>query len=259
MDKSEGYFIIWRSLFKDTLWLNGTPTQKLLMVICIGKANHEPGEWHWLGEKFTVERGQFITSLESLKKNMGKHITTQNLRSALNNLEKYHFLTMIATKAGRLITVLNYNDGQSVTNKDTNKEVTKTQQRGNKEVTPNNKDNKDNKDNKKILHKKGININYEKAVEILNYLNEKADKKFTPAGYVGIIIKKLKQFPLVEDYKKVIDIKVAKWKDVPEWDDKLRPETLFTSKFESYKNEKIIKAEKEKTSIERIHEQYKRI
>ena len=187
MDKSEGYFVIWRCLFNDTLWLNGTPTQKILMIICIGKANHEANEWHWLGEKFSVERGQFVTSIDKLKKYMGKHITTQNLRSALNNLEKYHFLTMIATKAGRLITVLNYNKYQTVTNIDTNKEVTKNQQRGNKEVTPNKNDNKDKKDNKKNIYSEFVKLTDEEYKKLIEQYGETKTKTMIKnlSDYIG--------------------------------------------------------------------------
>jgi len=233
MDKSEGYFIIWRCLFKDTLWLNGTPTQKLLMVVCIGKANHDPGEWHWLGEKFTVERGQFITSLESLKKNMGKHITTQNLRSALANLEKYHFLTQIATKAGRLITVLNYNEGQTVTNKDTNKEVTKTQQRTNKEVTPNKNDNKDNKDKKEyVRHGEFVKLTEDEYKKLIEQFGEAETKEKIIDLNLGIGSKGYK----VKDYYMTI----LSW-------DRLEKKRLLASS-----------GIKEKSGKERIYEKYKR-
>ena len=72
MDNSEGYFILYRKIFSDPLWLNGTPAQKLLMVLCIGKANHEDRQWQWLGEKFEVKRGQFVTSIERLKMEIGR-------------------------------------------------------------------------------------------------------------------------------------------------------------------------------------------
>jgi uncharacterized phage protein (TIGR02220 family) len=239
MDKSKGYFIIWRCMFDDTLWINGTPAQKILMIICIGKANHEPAEWSWLGEKFAVERGQFITSIDKLKTAMGKHITIQNIRSALNNLEKYHFLTQIATKSGRLITVLNYSKYQLATNIDTNKEVTKTQQRGNKEVTPNNNNKKNNNDK---------NDNNEIYNDVISYLNLRADRKYTviPA-HTKFISARIKEGEYtLEDFQKVIDTKVAQWKDKPE-DKYLRPETLFGNKFEGYLNEKVKNTDWRKT------------
>ena len=44
----------------------------------------------------------------------------------------------------------------------------------------------------------------------------------------------------IEDFKKVIDIKVSKWLNNPEMADYLRPDTLFGTKFESYLNENKI-------------------
>ena len=34
-------------------------------------ANFKSKEWEWKGEKYSVEAGQFITSLESIKVNTG--------------------------------------------------------------------------------------------------------------------------------------------------------------------------------------------
>jgi hypothetical protein len=93
-----------------------------------------------------VYPGQFVTSLESIKKSVGLGISTQNIRSALKRFEKLQFLTNKATKSGRVITLINWGDYQyknNKVNKDANKEVTKTQQRGNKDLTPNNNDNND--------------------------------------------------------------------------------------------------------------------
>ncbi len=49
----------------------------------------------------------------------------------------------------------------------------------------------------------------------------------------------------IEDFRKVIDTKVAQWKGDPKMDGYLRPETLFSNKFEGYLNEKIIEDSKE--------------
>ena len=42
----------------------------------------------------------------------------------------------------------------------------------------------------------------------------------------------------LEDYFKVIDIKTTEWRNVPVMSKYLRPETLFGTKFESYRNQK---------------------
>ncbi len=149
MAKLDGFFTLHRKLFEDVLWLSGTPIQKNLMVLCIGKAGFKQKEWFWEGKKFNAERGQFITSLDSLKKELGKGATLQKIRTSLDNLEKYGFLANKSTKTGRLITIVNYSKYQDKKEKVT-KKATKNQQRGNKEVTPTNNDNNGNNDNNNI-------------------------------------------------------------------------------------------------------------
>jgi hypothetical protein len=106
-------------------------------------ANHEPAEWEWMGEKFIVNPGQFVTSLESIRKKTGKGISIQSVRSCLKRLDKLDFATDIATKAGRLITIVNWDSYQPKDNKAT-KIATDEQQSSNKAATPN-KNDKNNK------------------------------------------------------------------------------------------------------------------
>ncbi len=77
--------------------------------------------------------------------------------------------------------------------------------------------------------------------EIIAYLNERAGTKFLPStvSTKRLIKSRFNENPsyTVDDFKKVIDNKVADWKDT-ERQKYLRPETLFGVKFESYLNEK---------------------
>lgn len=145
---SKGWVSIHRKLLDDCLWLNGSPTQKLLMITTILKANNEPKEWIWNNKKFEVDRGQFITSLSSLQESIGKGISIKNIRTALINLEKHGFLANKSAKTGRLITVLKYKEYQDSNikkGKETGKQVAKKGQTGGKQVaTTNNYNNDDN-------------------------------------------------------------------------------------------------------------------
>lgn len=139
---NKGYFIIWRRLFDHPLWTQTTPEQKAILITLIGMANHSEKKWFWKGEEFTCKRGQIVTSLEEIANKSGPGITKQHVRTALQKLQKYNFLTNESTKSGRLITVENYSVWQidkSEANKDANKDLTKTQQRPNKDLTPTNK------------------------------------------------------------------------------------------------------------------------
>ncbi len=72
---------------------------------------------------------------------------------------------------------------------------------------------------------------------IVEYLNEKTGKSFkanTSATQKHIKARLAEGFT-VEDFKKVIDNQCAKWKG-NNWDQYLRPSTLFGTKFENYLN-----------------------
>lgn len=65
-------------------------------------ASHKEMEWEWKGEKFKIQPGQFITSLDKIVMKSGSGVTEQNVRTALKRFEKYEFLTNQSTKSGRL-------------------------------------------------------------------------------------------------------------------------------------------------------------
>ena len=96
--------------------------------------NHNENEWEWKGQKFMIQPGQTVTSLDAIKTLCGKSISTQNVRGALARFEKLNFLTNESTKQGRLITIVNWRDYQfseDEANIASNKEPTKSQQRAN--------------------------------------------------------------------------------------------------------------------------------
>jgi hypothetical protein len=142
-----GWIKLHRELIDKPIWLKSTPEQKSILITLLLMANHQESQWEWQGVKFEVKPGQFITSLEHIAEKSGKGITVQNVRSSLKKFQdKYQFLTNESTKTGRLITICNWGDYQAKeqeTNKDTNNELTKNQQRGNKELTPNKNDKND--------------------------------------------------------------------------------------------------------------------
>ena len=77
--------------------------------------------------------------------------------------------------------------------------------------------------------------------EILDYLNSKVGTCYRASSKATqrLIKARSNEGFKVEDFKKVIDIKVAAWKNDPKMSQYLRPATLFGTKFESYLNEPI--------------------
>lgn len=75
--------------------------------------------------------------------------------------------------------------------------------------------------------------------EIISYLNQQAGTSYRASSKATqrFVHARLKENYTVDDCKKVIDIKVASWKDDPKMSKYLRPQTLFSNKFEGYLNE----------------------
>ena len=74
--------------------------------------------------------------------------------------------------------------------------------------------------------------------EIIKYLNEKANTNYrvSTKNTQSFIKARLKEGFTVEDFKKVIDVKVKNWIGT-DFEKYLRPATLFGTKFENYLNE----------------------
>ena len=149
---ADGWVCLHRELLEKPIWANSSPEHRCVLVALLVMANHEPRQWEWQGKKFMVQRGQLVTSLESLAQKAGPGVSIQNVRTALARFEKLDFLTNQSTNTGRLITICNYSkyqDTKSQPNKADNKDLTKTQQRPNKDLTTNNNDNNDNNETKR--------------------------------------------------------------------------------------------------------------
>ena len=75
--------------------------------------------------------------------------------------------------------------------------------------------------------------------EIIEYLNHRAGTRFrsTSAATQRLIKARWREGFTLDDFKRVIDNKVAAWKGT-EMEQYLRPQTLFGTKFEAYLNEK---------------------
>ena len=75
--------------------------------------------------------------------------------------------------------------------------------------------------------------------DIVEYLNEKADTKYrhTSKKTQDLIKARYNEGFTEDDFKKVIDIKADEWLNT-DMSKFLRPETLFSNKFEGYLNQK---------------------
>ena len=175
---SQGWITLHRELTQKPIWLNSTPEQKTILITLLLMVNHEENTWEWKGQKYTVQPGQMITSLNSIVEKCGKGITTQNVRTALKRFEKLDFLTNESTKQNRLITIVNWGKYQGIENepnKAPNNQLTNDQQRPNNQLTTNNNDNNDNNDIDEI------------EIYILNILEQTLNKKISQSSVNKLI------------------------------------------------------------------------
>lgn len=82
-------------------------------------------------------------------------------------------------------------------------------------------------------------VDAEVTEQVVAYLNERTGKRFRPGirKTRRLVRARLREGYAPEDFKTVIDNKVADWGGEPRMRRYLRPETLFGSKFEGYLNE----------------------
>lgn len=87
-------------------------------------------------------------------------------------------------------------------------------------------------------------------ITVVSYLNEKAGTKYMPTSKKTqtCIHARLAEGYSVDDFKTVIEKKCNDWIGT-EYEQYLRPETLFGTKFESYLNAKCIKNKKANTGV----------
>lgn len=89
------------------------------------------------------------------------------------------------------------------------------------------------------------------AADVLDYLNQKAGRKFeaVPAN-TKLITARIKEGATVEQLKAVVDAKVIEWGSNPKMEQYLRPETLFgATKYAQYAGSLGTAANGHETSI----------
>ncbi len=123
---SQGAFQLSRSLFTSDIW-EMPPTYLKIFIYIIGKANHERKRYRG----FTVERGQYFCHsgelLDQLRYYIGccrKNASDSTAKRVLKYLRDTNRITTAKKPRGILITVINYDKYQNLTNYERTKEHT---------------------------------------------------------------------------------------------------------------------------------------
>lgn len=228
----EGWIKLHRKVIENPIFSNAHLFQ--LYTYCLLKANHKDREIMFNGKLINIEAGQFITGRNVLSEAVGENSSTTYKR--LKKLEQMKYLSLKSNNKNTLVTIVNWESYQS-----TEEKVTTKSQQSNNKVTTDSQQSNTNKNVENEKNEKIINILSSKALDIMNYFNSKANKKFksNTKATLKIIQSRLNENFTVDDFKRVIDIKVNEWANDNKMKMYLRPETLFGNKFESYLNQEV--------------------
>lgn len=184
--------------------------------------NHEDSKVILGNEIIEVKRGQRITSIRQLCERW--RWSNTKVTQFLELLQNDGMAIIESDRKKTVITIVNYDFYQGIDDKETTENRREDDTKQTQKHT--NKNDKNEKEN----------IPY---VEIINYLNQKANKNYRPSTKKtrSLIKARWNEGFRLEDFEKVIDVKTSQWKDDPKMDKYLRPETIFSPKFEGYLNE----------------------
>lgn len=220
----QGWIKVHRKLVNNPIWQD--PYYLKLWMYCLMKASHKEHKQLVGNQMVTLNPGEFVTGRKSLSDDLNNGVKPKQQLSErtwyryLENLESWGMLTIKKTNKYSVVSINKWHDYQESDQQLTNNRPTVDHQ-----LTT-------NKNVKNVKNKEYI-------VEIINYLNDVADKnyRYTTKKTQQHINARLEEGFTIDDFKKVVDIKTSEWKHDPKMNKYLRPETLFGNKFESYLNQ----------------------
>lgn len=237
-----GFVKIYRSLL-NWEWYDDVVTKTVFLHLLL-TVSIDDQKWHGI----VVKRGSRVSSYAKLAEET--KLSIQQIRTAISHLESTGELTRSKHAKFTVFAINNYDEYQQVTGKSTvnqqgaNRVTTRYQQQYKKDKKDkNNIYIAENPDFEAAKSKKPDTKPYQ---EIVDYLNQKAgtsyrsNSKTTQAN----IRARLAEGYTVEDFKRVIDNKCTDWIGT-QWEEYLRPSTLFGIKFENYMNRKQTKQQKQ--------------
>lgn len=192
-----------------------------VFIYCLTKASHKNHK-QIIGTKVVeLSPGQFIFGRQSWASTL--KINESSIYRYMKLLEELDIITIKANNKFSVVTIVNWGIYQQEDNASeqqmNNKRTTNEQQMN----TNNNVKNEKNEKNK----------------DIVEYLNLKTKKQYkhTSKKTQSLINARLADGFTVDDFKTVIDKKTDEWINDERMNQYLRPETLFSNKFESYLNQ----------------------
>lgn len=201
---------------------------KLLYMLLFGRLELSiKNGWHdrdgnvfqyYTNEQLMVDLNSSEKTIIKFKKELKDVGLLKEVRQG-NNLPNRIYISAVDGTVNSTVSELENLQSGTVNNTVSELEILQTNKTNNNEI--------DNNNNKLSICK-----------EVISYLNLKAKKNFKvdTASHQKFIKARLKEGYVLEDFKKVVDIMVAKWKGT-EYEQYLQPQTLFGNKMDNYLNQ----------------------
>ena len=205
---------------------------KLLYMLLFGRLELSiKNGWHdrdgnvfqyYTNEQLMVDLNSSEKTIIKFKKELKDVGLLKEVRQG-NNLPNRIYISAVDGTVNSTVSELEILQSGTVNNTVSELEILQTNKTNNNEI--------DNNNNKLLICK-----------EIISYLNLKAKKNFKvdTASHQKFIKARLKEGYVLEDFKKVVDVMVAKWKGT-EYEQYLQPQTLFGNKMDNYLNQPMPK------------------
>lgn len=204
---------------------------KLLYMLLFGRLELSiKNGWHdrdgnvfqyYTNEQLMVDLNSSEKTIIKFKKELKNVGLLKEVRQG-NNLPNRIYISAVDGTVNSTVSELEILQSGTVNNTVSELEILQTNKTNNNEIDNNNK----------------LSI----CSEVINYLNSKAKKNFkvNTASHQKFIKARLKEGYVLEDFKKVVDVMVAKWKGT-EYEQYLQPQTLFGNKMDNYLNQPMPK------------------
>ena len=201
---------------------------KLLYMLLFGRLELSiKNGWHdrdgnvfqyYTNEQLMVDLNSSEKTIIKFKKELKDVGLLKEVRQG-NNLPNRIYISAVDGTVNSTVSELEILQSGTVNSTVSELEILHTNKTNNNEI--------DNNNNKLLICK-----------EVISYLNLKAKKNFKvdTASHQKFIKARLKEGYVLEDFKKVVDIMVAKWKGT-EYEQYLQPQTLFGNKMDNYLNQ----------------------
>lgn len=205
---------------------------KLLYMLLFGRLELSiKNGWHdrdgnvfqyYTNEQLMVDLNSSEKTIIKFKKELKDVRLLKEVRQG-NNLPNRIYISAVDGTVNSTVSELEILQSGTVNNTVSELEILQTNKTNNNEI--------DNNNNKLSICK-----------EVISYLNLKAKKNFKvdTASHQKFIKARLKEGYVLEDFKKVVDIMVVKWKGT-EYEQYLQPQTLFGNKMDNYLNQPMPK------------------